>query len=165
VASNEIRFGLGDEDGHYSMVWRAWSQGDDVYLAPRGMAQVVKLSVHASGIWRWAWPKDSALAREVSGDRAQLRWTKPPPFVQGWRAGPTVLFPYAPVEGWGADPLETTKKVHWLEPPAKNRKVTVSLLLGDPGVVPARDLRENKRMPVIAEFELRSGGRVGVQPQ
>lgn len=144
------------------MVWRAWAQGDEVYLAPRGMANLVKLSLHSSGIWRWAWPEGSLLHREVSGDRTQIRWSKPPPFVPGWSVGPSVMWPYAPVEGWGADPLETTKAVHWLQPPTEGRKVTVSMILGAPGATAVRDLAEEKRMPVLAEFDLRSGGRVWI---
>lgn len=162
MPKNEVRFGVGTDQGQYSMVWRAWAQGEEVYLAPRGMANVVKLSVHSSGIWRWAWTKDSVLAREVPGDRASKKWSKPPPFVPGWSVGPVVMWPYAPVEGWGPDPLETTKDVHWLALPTKGRKVSVNLLMGDVGVLAARDLLEEKRMPLIAEFELRSGARVWV---
>lgn len=72
------------------------------------------------------------------------------------------MFPWSPVEGWGSDPIETTKDVSWLEPPQENEKVTVSLMLAEPGVVAARDLREEKRFPALAELHLRSGGRVWI---
>lgn len=162
MATNQIRFGLGTDEGQYSMVWRAWAQGDEIYLAPRGMANLVKLSVHSSGVWRWAWTEKSVLAQQVSGDRAHIKWHKPPPYIPGWTVGPTVLWPYAPVEGWGVDPPETDKLVHWLDPPAKGRKVSVNLILGERGLTPARDLAEEKHMPVIAEFKLRSRGIVWV---
>jgi hypothetical protein len=51
------------------MLWRVWVQGDEIYLAPRGMARLVKLSLHSSGIWRWAWVENSVLDRELEGDR------------------------------------------------------------------------------------------------
>lgn len=38
----------------------------------------------------------------------------------------------------------------------------VSMILGTPGVTAARDLAEERRMPVLAEFDLRSGGHVWV---
>lgn len=72
------------------------------------------------------------------------------------------MFPWAPVEGWGADPVETEKPVSWLEPPAKNEKVTVSLMIGSPGIRPARELLEEQRFPLLAEIFLRSGGRIWV---
>lgn len=162
TTEKEVRFGLGSPEGQYSMLWRAWVQGDEIYLAPRTMARVVKLSLHSSGIWRWAFVGGSATDREIDGDRAQKKWLKPSPFIPGWVVGPSVMFPYASVEGWGADPVETTKQVSWLEPPTKNHKVTVSLMVAQPGVVPGRDLREEKRFPLLAELRLRSGGRVWV---
>lgn len=72
------------------------------------------------------------------------------------------MFPYAPVDGWGADPVETDKPVSCLEPPDKNEKVTVSLMIGEPGITPARDLLGEKRFPLLAELFLRSGGRIWV---
>ena len=144
------------------MLWRVWVHGDEIYLAPRGMAQLVKLSLHSSGIWRWAWVKDSVLDEELEGDRTHERWLKPGPFIPGWIVGPSVMFLWSPVEGWEGDPIETTKRVSWLDPPEKNDKVTVSLMLAEPGAMAARDLREEKRFPLLAELHLRSGGRVWV---
>ncbi len=74
------------------MLWRVWVHGDEIYLAPRGMAQLVNLSLHSSGIWRWAWVKDSVLDEELEGDRAHERWLKPGPFIPGWIVGPSVMF-------------------------------------------------------------------------
>ena len=158
----EARVGLGSTEGQYSMLWRVWVHGDEIYLAPRGMAQLVKLSLHSSGIWRWAWVKDSVLDEELEGDRTHERWLKPGPFIPGWIVGPSVMFLWSPVEGWEGDPIETTKRVSWLDPPEKNDKVTVSLMLAEPGAMAARDLREEKRFPLLAELHLRSGGRVWV---
>lgn len=158
----EARFGVGSPDGQYSMVWRVWVHGDEIYVAPRNMANLVKLSLHSSGIWRWAWVKDSVLDRQTEGDRVHRKWLKPDPFIPEWVVGPSVMFPSSPVKGWGADPVETTKDVSWLTPPGPNEKVTVSMMLGEPGVMPARDLREERRFPLLAELSLRSGGRVWI---
>jgi hypothetical protein len=114
------------------MLWRVWVQGDEVYLAPRTMARVIKMSLHSSGIWRWAWVKHSAPDQELEGDRVHKRWLRPGPFVPGWVVGPSVMFPRSVVEGWDGDPIETTKDVAWLEPPQENEKVIVSLMLAEP---------------------------------
>jgi hypothetical protein len=144
------------------MLWRVWVQGDEIYLAPRGMARLVKLSLHSSGIWRWAWVEKSVLDRELEGDRVHERWLKPSPFIPGWIVGPSVMFPWSPGKGWESDPIETTKDVYWLDPHRTMKKVTMSLMLAEPGVTSARDLREEKRFPLLAELILRSGGRVWV---
>lgn len=157
-----MRFGLGSAEGQYSTVWRVWVQGNEIYMTSRIVSRWMRLSLHSSGIWRWAFIEDSATAREMKRDRAQRKWLQPSQFIPGWVAGPSVMFPWAPVEGWGADPVETDKPVSWLEPPAKNEKVTVCLMIGDAGITPARDLREEKRFPLLAELFLRSGGRIWV---
>lgn len=66
--------------------WRVWSHGDDVYVAGAALANIVKVSLHASGRWRVAytvehmasddplWPRDA--------DRAAWKF-EAPPFVDG----------------------------------------------------------------------------------
>lgn len=162
MGKKEVRFGVGSPDGQYSMLWRAWVQGDEIYLAPRSMANLIKMSLHSSGIWRWAFVGGSVIDKEVEGDRAQGKWLKPSPFFPGWVAGPSVMFPSSPVEGWEGDPVETEKAVSWLDPPREGEKVTVSLMIGEPGVIVVRDLSQEKKFPVLAEIDLRSGGRVWV---
>lgn len=52
----------------------------------------------------------------------------------------------------------------WLDPPAENQKVTVSIMIGEPWVSPARDLNEEKRFPLLAELPLRSGQSLDRNP-
>jgi hypothetical protein len=46
-----VRFAVGDERGIRSSVWRIWKgkKTDDIYIAPRSVAGVVKGSLHATG--------------------------------------------------------------------------------------------------------------------
>jgi hypothetical protein len=46
-----VRFAIGDEQGARSSVWRIWKgRGkDDIYVAPRSVAGIMKGSLHASG--------------------------------------------------------------------------------------------------------------------
>lgn len=159
----EVRFGLGTPEGQYSTVWRVWVQGNEVYMTSRMFGRWMRLSLHSSGIWRWAFIESSATARQMRGDRAQRKWLRPHQSSSpaGSQARPS-CFPSPPSMGWEADPPETDKPVSWLEPPTKNEKVTVSLMIGAPGFTPARDLLEEKRFPLLAELFLRSGGRVWV---
>jgi hypothetical protein len=38
--------GVGQSDGPQSTIWRLWTQGSDVYLAPRAVARRWKISFH-----------------------------------------------------------------------------------------------------------------------
>jgi len=58
--SNSITFQVTASDGRCSDVWRGWSKGSDVYLAPRVKAGEFKISLHQSGKWRLAFAKEYA---------------------------------------------------------------------------------------------------------
>jgi len=163
MAKNELRFGIGAEGVRHSSIWRVWVQGDEVYLAPRGLASLVKMSIHSSGVWRWAWTGALEWQSNLSRDRLIRGWRKPEPFMPGWVMGPSVMFPWAPVEGWDGDPIDTERSVLWLDPPSENQKITVTILLGDSDVLePIPDLGELRQTPRHAEFRLRSGGRAWI---
>jgi hypothetical protein len=54
------RFGVGSADGPRSAVWRLWTgKGtSDVYVAARTLGGNLKVSLHESGVWRYAFTKE-----------------------------------------------------------------------------------------------------------
>ncbi len=60
MIEKEIRFAIGSRSDLRSSVWRLWAQGDDLYLASRTTASIAKLSMHKSGICRFAANSDGA---------------------------------------------------------------------------------------------------------
>lgn len=73
--NNAIRFAVGDPNNVQSHIWRIWVQGNDVYLGTRDSLNIMKVSLHASGIWRLAYV-ESFDKRDRNSDRVIIRWTK-----------------------------------------------------------------------------------------
>jgi hypothetical protein len=72
----QYRFAVGSQDGPRSDSWKLWSQGNEVYLANRNLADVHKFSFHKSGINRWAFihePPTGRIALSRRGDVARSR--------------------------------------------------------------------------------------------
>jgi len=77
---NTLRFQVTAADGRCSDVWRAWSDGNNVYLAPRMKGGEFKISLHESGKWRFAFTKEYAelmgrLGTWGANERHRLFWS------------------------------------------------------------------------------------------
>ena len=72
-----LRFGVVDEKYGHSSVWRLWvTKHGDIYLATKGMAGMLKVSFHKSGICRYAYTTEFANTRQVE-DRLLHKWLRP----------------------------------------------------------------------------------------
>src|SRR5215211_480335 len=75
-----VRFGVGDADGPRSAMWRLWTQKGtcDVYIAARTLGGVQKVSLHESGVWRFAFTSVYWEGRASTGDEDRLieRWNR-----------------------------------------------------------------------------------------
>jgi hypothetical protein len=88
-----IRFAFTIKDGPNagltSGTWRAWTHGEDLYIAPEELSKVWKVSLHADAAWRVAMTSEHVregvepqLPHGV--DRAVWKF-RPPPFEDGGR--------------------------------------------------------------------------------
>lgn len=128
----EIRVGVGTPDAAYSSVWTMWVRKSDVYLTARGMAGLVKVSLHKSGDWRIAETSEASakLSRPLmsTGQRIILGWQRPSPFTIGWTKAVTVVVPHMalrvpmrvlsakrdePSTGWSPHPLAARWRSPW----------------------------------------------------
>jgi hypothetical protein len=128
-----LRFAAGSPTALQSSVWRLWVHGDDVYLASRVLAKWIKVSLHASGIWRTAWTQQ--MQRPRTGDRVVQRWQRPTEFRPGWVQGPSVAVPWTPTP----DPLNSPvgldlADVVWLPGPAPFSTVAFTVQITAPAV-------------------------------
>ena len=80
---------MGEREGPRGNVW--WlstrKNKNDIYIGARAFADVMKISLHQSGIWRLAFTseyvsKGSAVV-SPSQDRAIDKWERPPEFMPG----------------------------------------------------------------------------------
>ena len=94
--SNVIRFQVTASDGR-SDVWRGWSDGNNVYLAPRLKGGEFKISLHESGRWRLAFTEEYAeLMRRLGtgdADRCVEALDRPPEHATGFTRAVWMYFP------------------------------------------------------------------------
>jgi hypothetical protein len=153
------RFGVGTTEGPRSAVWRLWvGKGtSDVYIAARAHGGDYKVSLHESGVWRFAFTDVYRRRRSSSGaeDRVIERWNRPPP-IEGITPAFMIVVPSGEV-GLPRHPLTTekakkyTKGVTWV-PPAPEGFATYFMVMYAPpdGPTPSEDIR------FVSRFELPS---------
>ncbi len=92
---NTLRFQV--TDGRCSDVWRAWNDGNNVYLAPRMKGGEFKISLHESGKWRFAFTKQYAELMSWLGtwdaDRKVEALDRPPEHATGFTRAVWMYFP------------------------------------------------------------------------
>jgi hypothetical protein len=130
-----IRFAVGSPEDPYSAIWNVVANRNDVYLFARQMARWLKTSLHASGVWRLAWTKESQLLTTGTDDRVIIRWHRLPEFRPGWTQGVSVLVPWTPIgRHFPATDIPAGKPVEWVRTPAPWDKVVFTILFSAPGV-------------------------------
>jgi hypothetical protein len=94
---NTLRFQVTAADGRCSDVWRAWSDGNNVYLAPRFKGGEFKISLHESGKWRLGLTEQYAqlMGRlgTWGGDRKVEALDRPPEHATGFTRAVWMYFP------------------------------------------------------------------------
>jgi hypothetical protein len=82
-----VCFAVGSPSGPRSSVWVIKAPPDtrDVYVGNMSIIDFIKISLHQSGIWRYALTKGHARGTLPAGvDRVVERWHRPPEVVPGW---------------------------------------------------------------------------------
>lgn len=98
IAKGKLRFAAVSTGGGHSGVWSAWNTKSEFYLGARGMLGNTKISLHKSGHCRLAITDQAARsidpkALPPGGDRAFIKWSRPPAPEQGAHLAVTVTFP------------------------------------------------------------------------
>jgi hypothetical protein len=128
-----VYFAAGCEDEPFSQVWKVWTHRRDVYVGARSFLGSIKVSLHASGVWRAAWTEESGVKATHGSDRVEHRWTRPPEFTAGWTQGPSIRFVRTHAGPWvppGSHPRPPRRgAVIWLAPPELGEGVWITVLL------------------------------------
>lgn len=78
LVNSPIRFAVGTPDGMSSNSWRVWVRGEDVYVSCRDNFKELKVSLHASGVWRVAFTEQAFSSNpdlfSANGDRLLQRY-------------------------------------------------------------------------------------------
>lgn len=134
-----IRFGIGSARCAKSSIWRVWANrnSSDVYIAPRHLGKIVKVSLHESGDWRLQWIKSElATAYTNVGIRCIDQWECSARSIAGWRSSYTIWVPptFEALDE-GKEPLD--KPVKWVDcpPPDSVTAFTIALVTPDQGAL------------------------------
>lgn len=129
LTKSPCRVAVGTPSGPSTNSWRIWVQGDDVYIKCRDNFRELKVSLHASGIWRLGFTEEFIRSRpDFLPDGKDRVWKK-------WR--PSFTDPKRPVIGFQVVALTPTlylnpqdrqswpDSVVFVEPPADAQRMTV----------------------------------------
>jgi hypothetical protein len=116
-----IRFAVGAPDGPRSAVWRLWvnQRGDDVYIAARGLARDIKVSLHPD-YWYYGFTADhvrrGSRLLAPGEDRKKSVWARPTEFSPGWTRAFEIIIPSSEVID-ERTPYEGSEAVWFPKPP------------------------------------------------
>lgn len=138
-----ICFSVGEPNGPRGGIWvvQAPFATPDIYIANLSIADFQKVSLHASGRWRFAWTSGHASTNlPKDQDRAIAKWPRPPELVPGWAEAFQVwvihedLAPYdglpAPSDHYFQDACRSLDDVLWIPAPGEKFAIAVHVVIG-----------------------------------
>lgn len=129
-----IHFAVGSETGLRSSIWEIEADKNDIYIAPEGLRQKIKTSLHASGKWRFGVSKefcDDLKSAGVwpGGDRKLEGWPRPSEFSLVYTLAFRIVFPASELRVWPTRESDMKcRSVTWLPMPLKEHAVEVDIL-------------------------------------
>lgn len=164
-----LRFAVGVPTGASTNSWKVWVRGDNVYVACRDSFREIKVSLHASGIWRVGFTDDFAKQRPdilpVGGDRVWKKWT---PRLDDQHRSVIGFQLAAPAPSLYLEPRDRRRwppSVVFVEPPSAPRLMTVISVVIVLGRSPVRvtagngvpiavvPLGESRSVQLVATYE------------
>lgn len=130
-----LRVIVGDKGGGpRSQLWRIWTghRTSDVYVGSRQIAGDIRVSLHESGKWRFAFTERHLRRPEAliapDQDRAAYKWDRPPEFAPGLTRAFAIEIPSTELRPpKGPDPLR--KPAVWLPVPPPGTLIEIDLFL------------------------------------
>lgn len=139
VGKLNIRFAIGTAEGPRSGIWRAWttSKKSDVYIAARGFAGELKVSLHESGKCYLGVPSERIEDIRDEDDRFSHFWQSR--HMQRWNRaniaqqvtlGLTIIFPTSEllVDPWE---VKAGKEVIWIPPAPTDQAVHLYFMFSE----------------------------------
>jgi hypothetical protein len=141
-------------------VWTS-KNADDLYIASRSTAGLMKASLHESGSWQHGFIDGPKAASWVTtrGSRHVDLWQKPVEFGPGFTRGYMIAVPYSELRSWPDSPAEKGA-VTFLPPPGDHEVVQIEIVLIRPTTPPVT-LSVDQGL-AVARLALHGGGTVGV---
>lgn len=135
-----IRIAVGTPDGVSSNSWRVWVRGLDTYVRCRDNFREIKVSLHASGIWRVAFTEETITAHPElahgGGDRVVHRWMPDLAHAAKTVIGFQIIVLKEGLYLQRSDRTKWPKSVVFVEPPQANTDMTVLSVTVVPSTAP-----------------------------
>src|ERR1700731_104232 len=112
MASKPIRFAVAENGETHSTVWRLWVNRNDLYLAGRAAAGLLKISFHKSG-------KNRAAQVSTSPRAPLAAWDRRPAFAPGWTVCFGIVVPPPVTEFPFRDIIKEDKPIIIVPPPTQ----------------------------------------------
>jgi|SRR5215217_9544057 len=157
-----VRFAVGGPGEPRSLVWRVWKPKgkSDLYISGRTQVGVWKVSLHKSGVWRFAFTKEYWETHgEEDADRLIERWDRPQPLYGGITPAFEIVVPSAelalPRQPLPGDRKKHLKNVTWFGPAPEGFAKQFLVSYTEPGQ-PVTDTD----VEILASFALPDGRTV-----
>ncbi|MGN6485241.1 MAG: hypothetical protein ACTHMX_12665, partial [Thermomicrobiales bacterium] len=151
-----IHVGVGSPQTGRSSIWTVAGRKNavDVYIGNRETMKQQKVSLHESGIWRFAWTKEAAEQVLVPGQNRLIEgWKAPDQMGAGWTQGIQIWVLEEDSHTVATVPWSRSRNgIKWLPYPGAGKAWVFQVVLAQPdqGVVSMKD-----QFPIDA-FHLRS---------
>lgn len=134
--NSPVRIAVGTPNGMQSSIWRFWNDGEEVYVIARESRAAYKISLHSSGLSRFAYlsGRDIHDPQITDGDpRVLWRSRRPDTFLDGWMRRLDIVVPAVPVAKYFSQQGAHQPKgeIQWLETLSRGNRYQITLLLAD----------------------------------
>jgi hypothetical protein len=134
VPRNALRFTAGTDFGPRAAVWHVLAHGDEIYVQSRYAGGEIKTSLHKSGDFRHAFPREKASRWVGHGDRVIEKWQEPTPEPGNARLLLEVRMPTDELTTPAEEPDEAEKaRIKLIDPAPAGWETVVSLYMLTPG--------------------------------
>ncbi len=139
---SSVRFAVGTADGPRSAVWILWKhtseEKSDIFVAPRGLASVVKVSLHQSGENFDSFTSEfvNRHQRQVGTrmPRARASWKRTSFETSGVARVYQIIFPHSELRDFPLEAGEKAEAIVWIPPLETSEATSVDILLTRPGL-------------------------------
>jgi hypothetical protein len=170
LTRSPVRFAVGAPTGASTNSWKVWVHKDDIYVACRDNFSGIKVSLHASGIWRVGFTQEFAQARSdivpEGQDRIMKKWKPKLDGAQQVIIGFQIIAPIGSLYLGAKDRKKWPSSVVFIEPPSDiGKAVVISVavvfslqpVIGQPGmeggVIAVLRVRNDRSVQLVATFE------------
>lgn len=132
IELSTLRFGIYDETGAKSSIWKLWVSKNDVYFAVRPLSGLLKVSLHESGQWQCSFSSEYTAKLDVPNQARHLeKWNRPKEISPGITLAIKVIVPKSELRKQKEE-LKVSKEVNWIVYSTDKAAIEMTIFLSKP---------------------------------